>query len=137
MKVYIYHFLINIFRGIRSQSCVLETVSLSSTSGFLGMEGVLVSTHCTHAMNHFIYCTAYRSTTTFCPESSNRDKRHPFVPVGNTNRDKKGCQRHVAGAPFCPGWCYQPGQNVLFFQSSFLFHLYSGFISNILSFQLH
>jgi len=122
-------------------------------SGFLGMEGVLVSTHCTHAMNHFIYCTAYRSTTTtetlicpgwetlfvppFCPESSNRDKRHPFVPVGNTNRDKKGCQRHVAGAPFCPGWCYQPGQNVLFFQSSFLFHLYSGFISNILSFQLH
>ena len=22
---------------------------------------------------------------------------------------------HMAGAPFCPGWCYQPGQNVPFF----------------------
>ena len=31
-------------------------------------------------------------------------KRGPFVPVGNTNREKRCCQRHVAGAPFCPGW---------------------------------
>ena len=37
----------------------------------------------------------------FCPGSGNRDKRLPFVPVGNTNRDKRCCQRHVAGAPFC------------------------------------
>ena len=35
---------------------------------------------------------------------SNRDKRlrGPFVPVGATNRDKR--------PPFCPGWCLQPGQ---------------------------
>ena len=26
----------------------------------------------------------------------------PFVPVGDTNRDKRGA--------FCPGWCLQPGQ---------------------------
>ena len=26
----------------------------------------------------------------------------PFVPVGATNRDKRGS--------FCPGWCLQPGQ---------------------------
>ena len=55
-----------------------------------------------------------------------------------TNRDKRCCQRprgwrtllswlvlptgtkgaasaHVAGAPFCPGWCYQPGPKVPFF----------------------
>ena len=32
-----------------------------------------------------------------------------------TNRDKRGCQRHVSSAPFCPGCCYQPGQKVYFF----------------------
>ena len=27
----------------------------------------------------------------------------------------KGCASHVgAGSTFCPGWCYQPGQKVLF-----------------------
>ena len=33
-----------------------------------------------------------------------RDKRvrGHFVPVGSTNRDKR--------PPFCPGWCLQPGQ---------------------------
>ena len=58
----------------------------------------------------------------FCPGSGNRDKKHPFVPVG------RGCQRHVPGAPFCPGWCYQPGQMVHFFvplfSIVFLFRLY-------------
>ena len=57
----------------------------------------------------------------FQPGMPGRDKRLPFVPIGNTNRDKKCCQRHVAGAPFCPGWCYQPGQKVSFFLSCFLF----------------
>ena len=53
------------------------------------------------------------------PGTPGRDKRGcPFVPVGNTNRDKRCCQRHVPGAPFCPGWCYQPGQKSSF---SFLF----------------
>ena len=33
-----------------------------------------------------------------------KKKRH-FVPVGNTNRDKRVRQ---------PRWCYQPGQKVLF-----------------------
>ena len=28
-----------------------------------------------------------------------------FCP-GSGNRDKRCCQCHVAGAPFCPGWCY-------------------------------
>ena len=28
---------------------------------------------------------------------------------------KDATSAHVAGAPFCPGWCYQPGQKVLFF----------------------
>ena len=30
-------------------------------------------------------------------------------------RDKRCCQRHVPGAPFCSGWCYQPGQMIHFF----------------------
>ena len=65
----------------------------------------------------------------FCPGSGNRDKKHPFVSVSNTNRDKRCCQRHVPGTPFCPGWCYQPGQkdhffSVPLFSIVFLFRLY-------------
>ena len=48
---------------------------------------------------------------------STRDKRpNPFIPVGNTNPDKRVIllSRLVAPTrtkgPFCPGWCYQPGQ---------------------------
>ena len=65
----------------------------------------------------------------FCPDFPTGNARPGqkgclFVPglaIGtkNTllspNRDKRGCQRHVAGTPFCPGWCYQPGQKVHFF----------------------
>jgi hypothetical protein len=40
IKIYIYHFLINIFIEIRSQSNALETVSLSKTTSFTNMEGV-------------------------------------------------------------------------------------------------
>ena len=50
----------------------------------------------------------------FCPGSGNRDKR---------------ASAHVAGAQFCPGLCYQPGQKVIFFpvflfSILFLFQLY-------------
>jgi len=45
------------------------------------------------------------------------DKRpNHFIPVGNTNPDKRVTllSRLVAPTrtkgPFCPGWCYQPGQ---------------------------
>ena len=48
---------------------------------------------------------------------STRDKRsNPFIPGGNTNRDKRVTllSRLVLPPgtkdPFCPGWCYQPGQ---------------------------
>ena len=40
----------------------------------------------------------------------------PFIPVGNTNPDKRVTllSRLVVPTgikgPFCPGWCYQPGQ---------------------------
>src|SRR6185437_9746980 len=38
-----------------------------------------------------------------------------FCPVGNTPTGTKGCASHVgAGSTFCPGWCYQPGQKVLY-----------------------
>ena len=41
-KIYIYHFLINIFIKISSQSYALKTVSLSKTTLFFSMEGVLM-----------------------------------------------------------------------------------------------
>ena len=71
----------------------------------------------------------------FCPGSGKRDKKHPFVPVGNTNRDKRGCQRHVPGAPFCPGWCYQPEQKVHFFL--FLFSQFFFYFNYTFIFQLN
>jgi len=63
------------------------------------------------------------------PGTPVRDKRGcPFVPglATGTEEDllsrlvtptgtKGAASAHVAGAPFCPGWCYQPGQNVSFF----------------------
>ncbi len=47
MKICIYHFSINIFVEIKSQSCVLETVSLSKTTSFTSTEGVhsIISPH--------------------------------------------------------------------------------------------
>ncbi len=42
IKVYIYHFSINIFIETRSQSCVLETVSLSKMTSFTSTEGLLI-----------------------------------------------------------------------------------------------
>ena len=51
----------------------------------------------------------------FCPGSGNRDKRGLFVPVVNTNRDKRVCQARGAGSPFCPGWYYQSGQKGAFY----------------------
>ena len=38
-------------------------------------------------------CQSGTKGVPFCPGSGNRDKRGPFVPVGNTNRDKRCCQR--------------------------------------------
>ena len=63
------------------------------------------------------------------PGTPVRDKRRcHFVPgvATGTKEDllsrlvtptgtKGAASAHVAGAPFCPGWCYQPGQNVPFF----------------------
>ena len=72
------------------------------------------------------------------PGTPVRDKKGcPFVPglATGTKEDlllptgtKGGASAHMAGAPFCPGWCYQPGQKVLFFHFFFsilfLFQLY-------------
>ena len=43
IKVYIYHFLINIFIETESQSYVLETVSLSKMTSFTSTKGVQIS----------------------------------------------------------------------------------------------
>ena len=45
--------------------------------------------------------------------------RCPFVP-GLATGTKGATSAHVADAPFCSGWCYQPGQKVSFFIFSFL-----------------
>jgi len=47
---------------------------------------------------------------------SGTKRPNPFIPGGNTNRDKRVTllSRLVLPPgtkdPFCPGWCYQPGQ---------------------------
>ena len=41
IKIYIYHFSINIFIKIRSQCYVLETMSLSKMTSFKNLEGVI------------------------------------------------------------------------------------------------
>ena len=77
------------------------------------------------------------------PGTPVRDKRGcPFVPgvATGTKEDllsrlvtptgtKGAASAHVAGAPFCPGWCYQLVQKVSFFHVFlfsilFLFQLY-------------
>ena len=56
----------------------------------------------------------------FCPGSGNRDKRGPFVPIGNTNRDRLPDpgqkEPPLLSRPGVPGWetgttkVSQPGQ---------------------------
>ena len=68
------------------------------------------------------------------PGTPGRDKRGSFCP-GSGNRDKRCCQRHVAGAPFCPGWCYQPGQKISFFM--FYFSQFFFYFNYTFAFQLN
>ena len=61
-------------------------------------------------------------------KASPGQKGCPFVP-GLATGTKGAASAHVAGAHFCPGWCYQPGQKVPFFPVFvflilFLFQLY-------------
>ena len=70
------------------------------------------------------------------PGTPGRNKRGgPFVPglatglLSQPTGTKGAASAHVAAAPFCPGWCYQPGQKVPFFHVFlfsilFLFQLY-------------
>ena len=71
----------------------------------------------------------------FVPGLATGTKKHPFVPVGNTNRDKRCCQRHVPGAPFCPGW-HQSGQRSIFFLL-FLFSQLFFYFNYTFAFQLN
>ena len=65
-----------------------------------------------------------------------RDKRGcPFVP-GLSTGTKGAASAHVAGAPFCPGWCYQPGQKVSFF-SMFFFSQFFFYFNYTFAFQLN
>src|SRR6185503_5699919 len=43
------------------------------------------------------------------------EKKRDLLSRLVTPTGTKGCASHVgAGCTFCPGWCYQPGQKVLF-----------------------
>ena len=65
----------------------------------------------------------------------------PGFPTGNARPGQKGVsfcpgsQRHVPGAPFCLGWCYQPGQKVHFFL--FLFSQLFFYFDYTFTFQLN
>ena len=64
----------------------------------------------------------------FCPGCGNRDKRGPFVPVGNTNRDKRCCQRPR-------GWRTLLSRLVLFFM--FFFSQFFFYFNYTFAFQLN
>ena len=56
---------------------------------------------------------------------------------GSGNRDKRCCQRHVAGAPFCPGWrlVLPTGTKCLFFL--FFFSQFFFYLNYTFAFQLN
>ena len=65
----------------------------------------------------------------FCPGSGNRDRRGPFVPVGNTNRDKRCSQRPRGWRTLLSRLVLPTGTKGLFFHVFlfsifFLFQLY-------------
>ena len=84
---------------------------------------------------HFV-CTHYyknvdlsRLGNPCCPESGNRDKRGHFVPVGNTYRDKRCCQRPrgwrtLLSRLVLPTGTKCPFFYVFLFSILFLFQLY-------------
>ena len=57
----------------------------------------------------------------FCPGSGNRDRRGPFVPVGNTNRDKRCSQRPRGWRTLLSRLVLPTGTKGLFFSSCFSF----------------
>ena len=97
---------------------------------------------CAGAIHYYRNANLSRLENSCCPGFPTRNTRpgqkgvllsrvwQPGQKTTNTNRvtnqDKRCCQRYVAGAPFCPGWCYQRGQKVpfffLFFFSQFFFY---------------
>jgi hypothetical protein len=72
IKIYMYHFSINIFIKTRGQSYILETVSLSKMTLFLNMEGVyIMCRYIVNAMNlempkRLIICILVRCLS-LCP----------------------------------------------------------------------
>ena len=59
----------------------------------------------------------------FCPGCGNRDKRGPFVPVGNTNRDKRCSQRPRGWRTLLSRLVLPTGTKGLFFFHVFLFSI--------------
>ena len=59
----------------------------------------------------------------FCPGSGNRDRRGPFVPVGNTNRDKRCSQRPRGWRTLLSRLVLPTGTKCLFFFHVFLFSI--------------
>ena len=85
---------------------------------------------CTTTTTKMLICPGWETAVVPVsqPGTPVRDKRGcPFVPglATGTEEDllsrlvtptgtKGAASAHVAGAPFCPGWCYQPGQKLAF-----------------------
>jgi hypothetical protein len=87
IKVYIYHFLINIFIDTRSESYVLKTVSLFKTTSFMRTEGVGL---CESGVTHFD--TSYHHSLHSRPEFESAACR---VRVPTLIFDEMLCARHL------------------------------------------
>ena len=72
----------------------------------------------------------------FCPGSGNRDKRGPFVPVGNTNRDKRCSQRPRGWRTLLSRLVLPTGTKGLFF-FMFFFSQFFFYFNYTFAFQLN
>ena len=72
----------------------------------------------------------------FCPGSGNRDRRGPFVPVGNTNRDKRCSQRPRGWRTLLSRLVLPTGTKCLFF-FMFFFSQFFFYFNYTFAFQLN
>ena len=72
---------------------------------------------------------------TFVPGLATGTKEDLLSPLVTPTGTKGAASAHVAGAPFCPGWCYQPGQKVFFFM--FFFSQFFFYFNYTFAFQLN
>ena len=109
MKIYIYRFLINIFREIKSQSCVLKTVSLSWTSIILSMEGVFFSFAVEWRQQWLLFVSVDITIRVLVVQPAFCSDTDGYGVLSRSARDKDGSSQFWRHQWWCwkrfPRWC--------------------------------